>query len=337
MHGHGRTVQPRLHYLKCIQCWKDKKRVRNDTSSKSFPCTDYYVDEVLALDRTWPRQKCERCEKYNYACSASMTAKQEREASNPPPRASEHQTWDTSPATEGTEKPRDEPSGQPDNSPPCKPKRGPYFSTLTKARWNTFGTPSSESGNPTGLNSLDSMFSFLTAYEAKHVHDRVMSRFGLVYLGQVFTKMVQDGMSKGMTVKNAREFASRKVIFTAGKQREFGGQNEEFYWDEIIHDFDDTISLALGWQALLDTICAPEVLLIDFDDTSDWEDDIPIPRIGLKNDKSTCPLPELLAPRLVLKEACLRLSGVLDMIRRLKGLEQPELRTFLAGEIRKRV
>lgn len=102
------------------------------------------------------------------------------------------------------------------------------------------------------------------------------------------------------------------------------------------------ISLALEWKTLRDAVGIPEVFLIQFDEdeTLDWEEDLPVPRIGLDGDRDErqCPLPELLSPEFDLKETCLRLSGVVDMIERLKGLgRNSELRGFLVEHIRKRV
>lgn len=191
-----------------------------------------------------------------------------------------------------------------------------------------------------GSNGLASALLLISTLETKIVYYNLMDRLLLIEMGQEYTKIVEDGMSKGMTRKNARVFASRKMIFDVGNENKDGdNKNKELPMD-FIRDFDNILSLALEWKALLDAIGAPEVLLIGFEneDTEEWENDIPIPRTGRKDDdESTCPLPELLAPRLGLKEACLRLSGVVDMIKRLNGLDQPELRKFIAGEIQKRV
>lgn len=278
-----------------------------------------------------------------------MTAKQEREATQsltssrpPPPRAPGYQTRDTGLATGGIEQPEDDPLGETANSPRCKPKCALYFSSLIKANWDQFGVAPSDS-EPPSSNGMVNMFSFLVTYEAKHVYDSLESRLSLIELGKQYTKIMEDGMSTGMTAENARSFASRKMIYEAGKGHghEVGVENESQRSDKFIRQVDNMISLALGWKTLCDVIGVPEILLVDFDedDAYHWEDDIPIPRITLTSDhENTCPLPELLSPRLGLKETCLKLNGVVSLMKRLKGLEErSELRAFLAGEIQWRV
>jgi len=44
-----------------------------------------------------------------------------------------------------------------------------------------------------------------------------------------------------------------------------------------------------------------------------------------------------LSPVMGLKETCLRLNGVVDMIQRLGGLDISEKRTFIVGEIDRRI
>lgn len=83
----------------------------------------------------------------------------------------------------------------------------------------------------------------------------------------------------------------------------------------------------------------PEVLLICFekDECDDWEG-IPIPRFVEATDEEWAfLLSQLLAPSLQLKETCLKLSGVANMIQQLNGMGESEIRSFLAQEIRRRV
>jgi hypothetical protein len=76
----------------------------------------------------------------------------------------------------------------------------------------------------------------------------------------------------------------------------------------------------------------------DDDNETNIPDDIPIPAIELVSNEEYHSLrEELLSPTLGLKETCLKLSGVVHMIQRLRGLERSELRTFLTQEIKRRV
>lgn len=332
---HQSTLPQRLQYLKCTQCRKDKKKV----------CLKVYLliykllirVKCLPLDRSWPDQKCDRCSKHKYACSASRTTKQEREAiqslasSLPLPSATAHQTTGPGLATGGIEHQYND--GPLDRS-PCKPKCAVYFNTLAKSHWGSFGV------RPEPTKPLASMYLRLSNRNAEQVYSVLMLRLSLVQLANKYTKAVDRGVSTGLTTADARLIASRRLAFEAGMAQGVRGQGTDSQLDELVQDFEGALSLALQWNALLDAVCVPEILLMRYDpgDELYWDDDVPVPRTELaRHQENTCPLTDVLSPELALKETCLRLSGLVDMIKRLKEMDCPQLRKFLAKEIERRV
>ncbi|KAL5041767.1 hypothetical protein BDW71DRAFT_211800 [Aspergillus fruticulosus] len=276
-----------------------------------------------------------------------MTSKQERDKDQPSclgirfEGTSRDQGELLGPATETVERPQHEPLCGSKRLPLCKPECAAFFNSLKNAYWGDFGVTPLESG-PRDPNMIGLQYPGIRSAEASMIFARLKARLGLVESARMYTDMVEDGISRGMTGEKAGIFACRKLIFELGKINNAGDQSKlrslSSGNDDIFQYFDHFVSLALGWNKLLDTIGAPEVLLINF--AGGEENPITTPRVWSKEwDKyeGNCPLLELLSPEYGLKETCLRLSGVVDMIKRLNGLEQSELRSFLVAEIEKRV
>lgn len=184
------------------------------------------------------------------------------------------------------------------------------------------------------------MFLRLSTHDAEQVYSVLMLRLALVELANKYTRTMDRVISSGLTAEDARLIASRRLAFEAGMAQGVRGQDTESQLDELVQDFEGALSLALQWKALLDAIGVPEVLLLDCDPGQElyWDDDIPVPRTEpARHHENTCPLTDLLSPGLGLKETCLRLSGLVDMIKRLKESDGPQLRRFLAEEIERRV
>lgn len=223
-----------------------------------------------------------------------------------------------------------QPKKQADGGPSARwPNCAPYFSSLIKASWGYFGWPPS---------SIKCSFDMI---ETGNVYRALKSRLLAIDVGRRYTQLLQEGMSnKMMSPEEFRAYASRRVIYEAGREDvDPTRQRDDLEVAEFVRGFDRTITLGLRWQDLLDAVGVPEVLLIHYDneETDFWED-IPFPDVELVSDKEwPFLLNGLLSPSLGLKEACLRLSGVADMIQRLKGLDESELRTYLAVSIQQRV
>ncbi|QKX62875.1 uncharacterized protein TRUGW13939_10043 [Talaromyces rugulosus] len=84
---------------------------------------------------------------------------------------------------------------------------------------------------------------------------------------------------------------------------------------------------------------APEVLLIHYnEDEIVYWGNLPLPDVAsVSDDEWSSLLQALLSPALGLKETCVKLRWALDMIERLDGLKESELRTYLVVSIEQRV
>jgi hypothetical protein len=219
-----------------------------------------------------------------------------------------------------------------------KPKCAVYFHSLMKANWTCFGSHESISDAP-NPNDIGSMFRWVYTYEARQLYHALSIRLAAVEIGAQYTNLFQKAISYGMDEPNSREFASRKMILEIGQgTRTPGSQHQVQDEDDLIRNIDKTICVALRWKHLVETIGVPEVVLIQWKGGGEIEDDMPVPDIdSVSNEEYDYLLPKLLDPALGLKETCLKLSGVVGMIQRWKDLKEPDLRTFLAQEIKRRV
>lgn len=262
---------------------------------------------------------------------------QEREAvqslasSIPLPRAPRLQTTETGLASGAIEQQYKD--GPLDPS-PCRPKCAVYFNTLVKARWGSFGPWCRGLPNHWLLR-----FGFFSPTMAKQVYYELMDRLAQVELANHYIKTPERGISAGMTAEDSRLFSLQQLIPEAGKGH--GVEREiEVQSDKLVQDFDKRLSLALQWEVLLDAVGVPEVLLICYEPGEElcWDYDIPVVRTELaSHHENIYPLTDLLSPRLALKETCVRLSGLVDMIKRLGESDCPQLKGFLAEEIERRV
>lgn len=202
-------------------------------------------------------------------------------------------------------------------------KCAPYFSTLIKARWASFGKPGSINGSPFDF------LSFLATWESDRVYKLLQSRQCMIFIAREYTRIQQEELSKGMNPEESRARTLQRLMYEEAK--------EENQVD--VHGYADAVTEALRWQSLIDAIGVPEIFLIDYDDedTDIWGD-IPLPDIASVSDEEwPSLLSRLLSPTLGLKEACLRLSGVVDMIERLRGTEELRSREGLVRNIEQRI
>ncbi|KAI9371764.1 hypothetical protein BJX61DRAFT_543384 [Aspergillus egyptiacus] len=226
------------------------------------------------------------------------------------------------------------PPGKQDDGPFIKPKCAVYFGVLQKASWENFGIQNLMSDSP---NIISFLFRELETHEANALYRGLSERLQLVEIGKKKTNSFQKAISEGMDEASAREFASRKLILEAGQ--EVRDEHRDSDDDEWIRNIDKVLCAALRWKHLVDTMGVPEIALIQYETgaESEW-DNMPVPDIrSVSNEEYDGLLQKLLEPALGLKETCLKLSGVVGMIQRLKDLTQSDLRTFLAQEIRRRV
>ena len=209
------------------------------------------------------------------------------------------------------------------------PKCAGYFSTLKEAHWDHFGLPESE------RSGIDVILMDISGVETNQVWRTLSNGLMMLDLGRDYGKAVNQGILNGLSEEESRLFASRKLILQIGKEVSASEQ----VTDRYIRDFDLRISVASRLKSLIDAVGVPEVLLICWDeDHEDYLIDVPIPRFASgTNEEWSSLLSQLLEPSLQLRETCLRLSGVVNMIQRLPGTGFTETRPFLAQEIRRRV
>lgn len=249
----------------------------------------------------------------------SMTARQDKQLHpNPPSRK-------TPPDTQGqgqpglplaiheVQQPKGAPSGKAAMVPSSKCAR--YFATLMEAHWKYFGL--SSFCQPT--SNLVSLFMELETFKANTVYCTLQSRIAMVELAREYMSLVDDGVSRGMSEEAVRANISRKLMSNLGMLNEGTAMRiKEGERDELIEEFYRSISRALRWKRLHDEFGVPEVFLIEGEPAA--ADD------------------GLLSPTFGLKETCLKLSGMVDMIQRLRGLDQlAAQRIFLVEELGRRI
>ncbi|KAK6837300.1 hypothetical protein RU639_001262 [Aspergillus parasiticus] len=184
-----------------------------------------------------------------------------------------------------------------------------------EAHWEYFGL--SSLCQPT--SNLAGLFMELETFKANTVYCTLQSRIALVELGREYMTLVEDGVSRGISEEAVRANIFRKLMSNLGMLKEGTAmRTKEGKRDELIGEFDRSISRALRWKRLHDEIGVPEVFLI--------------------GDEPAAADDGLLSPTFGLKETCLKLSGMVDMIQRLRGLDQlAARRIFLVEEIKRRV
>ncbi|KAF7631672.1 hypothetical protein AFLA_012526 [Aspergillus flavus NRRL3357] len=293
------AISERLQYLEGTQC----------------QCTE---KECVRLGHSWPHRDCAKC---HYTCSDSMTARQDKQLHpNPPSRK-------TPPDTQGqgqpglplaiheVQQPKGAPSGKAAMVPSSKSKCARYFATLMEAHWKYFGL--SSFCQPT--SNLVSLFMELETFKANTVYCTLQSRIAMVELAREYMSLVDDGVSRGMSEEAVRANISRKLMSNLGMLNEGTAMRiKEGERDELIEEFYRSISRALRWKRLHDEFGVPEVFLIEGEPAA--ADD------------------GLLSPTFGLKETCLKLSGMVDMIQRLRGLDQlAAQRIFLVEELGRRI
>jgi hypothetical protein len=152
----------------------------------------------------------------------------------------------------------------------------------------------------------------------------------MISIARDYTKVLQEELSNERTLEESRARAIQRIMYADTK-------DETIPVD--IHEFADTITEALRWQSLVDAVGVPETFLIDYDeeDTEIWGD-IPLPDIASVSDEKWPSLfSTLLSPTLGLKETCLRLSGLVDMIERLRGARELGSRRCLVKNIEQHI
>jgi hypothetical protein len=156
---------------------------------------------------------------------------------------------------------------------------------------------------------------------------------------QIYARLLQQGISNGMSLEESRASVPQRMVDEAKAEiLEPAGVLRRV--DAIrLQDVERVINKILRWKALIDAVGVPEVFLIEEDETEfDVGEDIPMPGIASASDEEWPHLlAKLLSPEFKLKETCLRLSGIVDMIERLDGLEESDLRKYLVSSIEKRV
>jgi hypothetical protein len=209
------------------------------------------------------------------------------------------------------------------------PECAVLFDDLRRAHWDYFGIPS-DIKPWFDIRVLD-----IANVEPNSVYGVLRARLGLLQLHRDFSEAIKQAKLRGMTEQAAETFASRKLLLDLGKSLDL----KRTSIDDYAMEFDLRLEIAKRIASLVDAVGVVEVLLISFD-----EDDIELPQDipRLTFTKFTdvewiSLLSQLLHPVLQLKETCLKLSGVVHMIKELDGIGESTLRTFLAQEIRRRV
>ncbi|CRG88102.1 hypothetical protein PISL3812_05129 [Talaromyces islandicus] len=298
-----------------------------------FPC--------LPLDRSWPGEKCDRCAVYNYACSASMTASQDKQLQKqqnatphmaPLPQSVE--SLSTGSSVCDSQKFNYKLPGEQAIDKPSWPKCAPYFSSLIKSSWDFFGWPKLPETDSTGTGIMD-----ITTVEANRLYLTLEARRWAINICRRYQSFIQECTGWGLGVEEARVYASQRLAYEARKDGAKWVILDDMEATELVLRLESMLTVALRWQSLMDAVGVPEVLLIQYvnGEQKSWRD-LLLPDVTSVSDEDWPSLLQaLLSPALGLKEACLKLSGVIDMIECLGGLELSDLRIYLATSIRKRV
>lgn len=231
--------------------------------------------------------------------------------------------------------------GRTADEPSSGPKCAVYFSTLIKGPWDCFGRPRSTFQHQSTLGRVA-----MELTDVEGVYVSLIARLCLTGIGQKYTKALEEGISNGMSKEESRSYAFQRVIDEfKNEDATPGKQLNDCEMAVLVQKIDCLLIVALRWKGLFDAIGVPEVFLIQDDGYVQeyLEDTLDIPHIDLTDigsmseEEWSSVLNELLSPTLALKETCLKLSGVADMIQRLKGSDESELRTYLVEEIKRRV
>lgn len=303
--------------------------------------TDFYYIKCLPLDRSWPGEKCHRCAVYNYACSASMTASQDKQLQQghtatslmpPPPRPTQSSVVDS--ITYDSQQSNHRLIGEKPDDKPSWPKCAPYFSLLIKSSWDFFGRPS-----PSETASSDIRLMATAAAESHKLNCTFKNRLFNIDLCRRYQGIIKENITCGISQEDSRAFTCRRMAYEAAKYGAEGARPDGMEVIQLALSIESSLAMALRWQSLVDAVGVPEVLLIQYGNVEPkyWKD-LPLPNVTSASDEEWPSLLQtLLSPALGLKETCLKLSGIIDMIERLEGLEESDLRTYLVTSIRKRV
>jgi hypothetical protein len=217
---------------------------------------------------------------------------------------------------------------------PSWPKCAPYFSSLIKASWEDFAWP-----EVSEAYYYDVRPKYITGDDlgTDGVYGTIKNRLFRIDISRRYQSFVQERIACGMGLEESRAYASRRLAYEAGKD------DGEKLADDTVNAFvlglDSLLTVALRWQSLMDAVGAPEVLIIHYDeDETEYWGDLPLPDVAsVSDDEWPSLFQALLSPALGLKETCLKLSGVIDMIEHLDGLGESELRAYLATSLLQRV
>ncbi|RAH77144.1 hypothetical protein BO86DRAFT_413329 [Aspergillus japonicus CBS 114.51] len=182
------------------------------------------------------------------------------------------------------------------------------FKSLIQADWSSFGILFSSTTRLPGASI------FSSRAVAEKVFSAFILRLELLELLAVHQELVGAGISLGLDAVAARAVASQRLaVWLSGRDGHAEDEPQILDWAQ---EMDDLIAQAAAWQLLLDTVGGGlEVLLLDYD-----------------VHPST-----VLHAGLELREACVGLSGVAEMLICLHGSRSCQRRWSLAREIQVRV
>jgi hypothetical protein len=160
-----------------------------------------------------------------------------------------------------------------------------------------------------------------------------------IRIHQSWRKSYEAELASGSTEEQAKQFADVKVVLTfLTKDTRTSLESEKTA--QFIRDLDQTRLIGSRWNKLVHAVGSQEVLLVSVDDEDLWDDDpdpIQVIEEGTEEAFQQCK-ERLLSYDLGLKDTCLRLSGVSNMILALRKLdEDSEARKFIEGEVKRRV
>lgn len=207
------------------------------------------------------------------------------------------------------------------------PKCAALFNPLRKAHWTSFGFSSSFPSRA----DLDLESSRVHSLQ---VYNTLWFRLEFLRVLEDYAETTSQAIVSGMNALPPRAFDSQ-AYFDLGK-RVVAAQHRLSYF---VEDTDTMFMIGRSLKSLLDAVGVPEALLICFDEDEADEKRYRgiLPAMVKTDEEWNLLLSRLLAPALQLKETCLKLSGLVNMIQRLNGTNDSELRSFLAHEIRRRV
>ncbi|PMD47128.1 hypothetical protein L207DRAFT_560720 [Hyaloscypha variabilis F] len=261
----------------------------------------YSVPQRSAEDRLWPSQRCDRCIKFEYPCSANFTAKgqsqgflQAVEAVGSNVLVKDWQSLNlpvnNAPTILSLPPRIDYTASESSQAPPCSgdtsddtqstSKFAGLFSALREASWG-YGHHAKAAGEePEGSHgrTFKLEIAMLMTGSILTLDARLATREARVAAYQRYGQEVDGNVAKGYPREKAERLTLANLILKISEKSE---DEDDQYATDFISSIAHRIREGGRWQQLIDAAASPEILLIgpDFDDDDDSEDEDELPSI----------------------------------------------------------